>query len=63
MAEIVVNLPSSGEPPYHKSYWSQLEADLKSLLEEDDETALTFEKLEQIILGFVNQKKYCTESS
>ena len=62
MSEIVVNLPSSGKPPYPKSYWSQLEAGLKSLLEED-ETALTFEKLERVILGFINQTKYCTETS
>ena len=62
MSEIVVNLPSSGKPPYPKSYWSQLEAGLKSLLEED-EAALTFEKLERVILGFINQTKYCTETS
>ena len=62
MAEIVVNLPSSGKPPYHKTYWSQLEVDLKSLLGKDD-GALTFEKLEQVILGFINQKKYCIETS
>ena len=62
MSEIVVNLPSSGKPPYPKSCWSQLEAGLKSLLEED-EAALTFEKLERVILGFINQTKYCTETS
>ena len=62
MSDIVVNLPSSGKPPYPKSYWSQLEAGLKSLLEED-EAALTFEKLERVILGFINQTKYCTETS
>ena len=62
MSDIVVNLPSSGKPPYPKSYWSQLEADLRSLLDEGD-AALTFEKLERIILGFINQKKYCTEIS
>ena len=62
MAEIVVNLPSSGKPPYPKTYWSQLEADLKSLLGKDD-GALTFEKLERVILGFINQKKYCIETS
>ena len=62
MTEIVVNLPSSGRPPYPKTYWSQLEADLKSLLDQGDGT-LTFEKLERVILGFINQRKYCTEIS
>ena len=62
MSEIVVNLPSSGRPPYPKSYWSQLEAGLRSLLDEDD-TKLTYEKLERVILGFVNQTKYCNEIS
>ena len=59
MSEIVVNLPSSGKPPYPKSYWSKVESDLRSLLG-DDGAELTFEKLEEIILGFINQRKYCT---
>ena len=63
MSEIVVNLPSSGKPPYPKSYWSKVESDLKSLLDQDDDGALAFEKLERVILGFINQRKYCTEIS
>ena len=62
MAEIVVNLPSSGKPPYHKTYWIQLQADLKLLLVDHD-GGLTFERLERVILGFINQTKYCTETS
>ena len=62
MAEIVVNLPSSGKPPYPYTYWSQLEIDLKSLLDQGD-GALTFEKLERVILGFINQREYCTKIS
>ena len=62
MTEIVVNLPSSGKPPYPYTYWSQLEINLRSLLDQDD-GALTFEKLERVILGFINQREYCTKIS
>lgn len=58
MSDIVVNLPSSGKPPYPESYWGLVEAELRSLMNEN-EAALTFEKLEQVILGFTNQRKYC----